>query len=111
MGSLTYISWLSIFVWLPLLILWLTNFKLLWKYKNTIGLCVFCALMFSIPWDFWAIQTKIWIFPPDTNIGLWFGGLPFEEYLFIIFVTALLSSITLILRERTKHWLLEREQE
>jgi lycopene cyclase domain-containing protein len=103
MGSLTYINWLTIFVWLPLAILWMTNFRVMWKYKRTIGFCVFCALVFSVPWDLWAIYTKIWIFPADTNMGLWFAGLPLEEYLFIIFVTILLSTITLILREKTKH--------
>jgi lycopene cyclase domain-containing protein len=97
---MTYIYWLSIFVWFPLIILWAANWKYLWQYKNTFLYCIIWALIFSIPWDIWAVRTKIWIFPEDTNIGAWIGGLPLEEYLFMIFVTMLISTITLLLRRR-----------
>lgn len=99
----TYIKWLLIFVWLPTLILWSTNFNLLKRYKKTLWFCVFCALAFSVPWDFWAIKTKIWVFPQDTNLGIWFGGLPLEEYLFIIFVTLEISTLTLVLKHKFKN--------
>jgi len=49
---------------------------------------------------FWAIQTKIWIFHPDTNVGVWIGGLPLEEYFFIVFVTILISTVTLLFKHR-----------
>jgi len=61
--------------------------------------CVSWALVFSVPWDLWAIRTNIWMFPGTTNVGLWFG-LPLEEYFFIMFVTLLLSSITIVLKVR-----------
>lgn len=107
---MAYLKWLTIFVWLPLFVLWATHFRILWKFKRTISFCVFWALVFSIPWDLWAIHTQIWIFPSDTNVGIWIGGIPLEEYFFIVFVTMLISTITLILRERAHHLLVEEER-
>lgn len=95
---MNYLLWLTFFVWIPQLILIATNAKILWKYKGTLTLCIFWAMIFSVPWDWWATRTKIWLFPSDANIGVWFGGLPLEEYLFIVFVTLLISSITVICR-------------
>ena len=97
---MAYIYWLSIFVWLPLLILWVVNWKYLSRYKKTFLYCIEWALLFSIPWDIWAVKVQIWLFPQDTNIGLWIGGLPLEEYFFIIFVTMLISTIVLLLRRK-----------
>ncbi len=99
---MAYIYWLSIFVWLPLLILWAINWKYLARYKKTFLYCIGWALLFSIPWDIWAVQKQIWIFPHNTNIGVWIGGLPMEEYLFIIFVTMLISTTVLLLKKRIK---------
>ncbi len=106
----TYIGWLALFVWLPLLTLWVLYFQTLRRYKRTMIFCVFWALVFSVPWDWWAIRTRIWIFPPDTNVGIWVGGIPLEEYLFIIFVTALISTITLVLRDRARKLLIDEEE-
>jgi len=99
---MAYILWLSIFVWLPLIILWALNWNYLSQYKKTFLYCAGWALLFSIPWDIWAIQTRIWIFPPETNIGIWIGGLPMEEYFYIIFVTVLISTITLLIKKRVE---------
>ena len=98
-----YIKWLLIFVWLPTLILWITNFHFLKRYKRTLLFCIFWALVFSVPWDYWAIRTKIWVFPKDTNLGFLVSGLPFEEYLFIIFVTFEISTLTLVLKHNFKN--------
>lgn len=97
-----YLIWLSIFVWVPTLLLWVTNFDILRRYKRTLLFCTFFALLFSIPWDYWATKSKIWIFPQETNLGIWLGGLPLEEYLFIIFVTLEVSTITLIVKNKAK---------
>ena len=96
---MVYIYWLTIFVWLPLIILWALNWKYLSQYKKTFLYCVIWALIFSIPWDIWAIRTDIWRFPADTNIGVLIGGLPLEEYFFMIFVTMLVSTVVLLLRK------------
>ena len=101
---MTYLLWFTIFVWLPLFVFWIFNFELLRRFKKTLIFCVFWALVFSVPWDIWAVRTKIWVFPPENNLGILIGGLPLEEYLFIIFVTLWVSTITLILREKFRCW-------
>lgn len=96
---MTYIYWLTIFVWLPIIVLWAINWKYLSQYKKTFLYCIIWALIFSIPWDIWAVRVDIWHFPADTNIGILIGGLPVEEYFFMIFVTMLVSTITLLLKK------------
>ena len=96
---MTYLYWLALFVVLPLLALWIWEWSYLIRYKLTLLYCVLLALIFSIPWDIWAVETQIWLFPADTNIGVWIAGLPLEQYLFMVLVTLLLSTITLILKK------------
>ncbi len=102
-----YIYWLLIFVWLPLVILWLFNWKYLLQYKKIFLYCTIWALIFSVPWDIWATQSQIWKFPAGSHIGLTIGSLPIEEYLFIIFVTIFISTLVLVLR---KHFMLRGEK-
>ena len=95
---LSYLKWLTIFVWIPTLVLWVWNFRVLKRYKKTLLICVGCALLFSIPWDLWAIGTHIWIFPPENIVGIWLFGIPLEEYLFITTVTVEICTLTLVLK-------------
>lgn len=99
-GKFSYLLWLTIFVWFPTLVLWATNFDILRRYKKTLSFCIFWALVFSLPWDIIAVKSRIWSFPTETNIGLSIGGLPLEEYFYIIFVTFFVSSLTLVLKNR-----------
>src|SRR3972149_11459596 len=85
----SYLIWLSIFVWFPTLLLWIFNFKLLWKYKITLLHIIFFSLIITVPWDLLAVKTHIWIFPKGTNLGIFVGELPLEEYFFFIFVPLL----------------------
>lgn len=97
-----YLIWLTIFVWVPIVGLWAYKPKVMWRYRKTLALCIFWALVFSIPWDVWAVRVNVWMFPADTNLGIILGSLPLEEYFFIIFVTLLVASFTLLLKERFK---------
>lgn len=63
---------------------------------------MFFALVFSVPWDLLAVNTKIWSFPRETNLGIYIGILPLEEYLFIIFITLLVSCLTIIAKYKLK---------
>ncbi len=95
----TYLAWLLVFAWLPEFLLVLFFGRILWQYRKTLAFCIAGSVVVSIPWDWWAISTGTWLFPPRSIIGVWFGGSPLEEYLFIVFVTLLISSITLVLRK------------
>ena len=103
-ASSTYLQWLAVFLGLPLAVLWATHFRLLWSQRQAIGACVFWAVLFSVPWDWWAIRMGIWSFPSDTHLGFWRAGLPLEEYLFIVIATMFASSLTLVLGARRGRW-------
>ncbi len=95
-----YPLWLCIFVFLPLLIIWLFEFKKLRKYGKVILLAEIGSFVFATPWDMIAVKDKIWYFTEPHILGIWLFGLPIEEYLFIIFVALLFVSITLLIWER-----------
>jgi lycopene cyclase domain-containing protein len=96
---LAYIRWLAAFVWLPLAALWITHPRLMLEHKKTLASSAFLALVFSVPWDVWAIGSGIWSFPKDNLLGVYILNVPIEEYLFIVFLTLLVSTVTLVLRK------------
>ncbi len=96
---MTYIFWLSLFVWTPTLLLWVCNFRYLSKFPRTIAFCVVGSLIFSVPWDIVAVRSNIWHFFDGHILDVWVVGLPIEEYLFIVSVAAYISTITLLLRK------------
>lgn len=93
---LSYITWILVFVAIPLVILWILNFDYFKKYLKIFILTSGGALLFSVPWDFIAIKEQIWMFEKPYIFGIWFLGLPIEEWLFIVLVTALFTSVTLL---------------
>ncbi len=95
-----YPLWLLISVISPLVLLWIFRFNLLIKYKEALILAPIGSLIFSVLWDYIAIKEKIWYFTESHIFGIWFLGLPVEEWIFIIFVTLLFSSITVLLWEK-----------
>ncbi len=99
---MAYLIWLSIFIWFPILLLWIFNFKLLWKYRITLLHVMLFALIFFIPWDLLAINTHIWSFPKGTNLGILIGKIPLEEYLFTVFGALFAGCLTIIAKYRWK---------
>lgn len=95
---MSYIVWLLVFIWIPTLLLWIFRFKLLWKYRKSLFWAMLFALVFSIPWDIFAVHNRIWYFPAGGNLGVWIFGLPVEEYLFMATVTLLVGSITILIK-------------
>lgn len=97
-----YLIWLLVFVMTPTFLIWFFNFNLLWRYKATLIHAIFFALVFSVPWDIYAVKSGIWHFPKEGNAGIQIGILPLEEYLFIILATLLIASITITIKYRLK---------
>jgi lycopene cyclase domain-containing protein len=95
--------WLSIFVFLPILGLFVFFGRRLLKYWRVIGLSIIGALIFSVPWDIISVKEHIWYFEEPYIVGWWYAGLPLEEYLFIIFVTALFAMVSVLAWERYGH--------
>ena len=74
--------------------MWLTHFNLLMKSKRIFIRVLIGCLIFGGLWDHIAIKDGVWFF---TNIvGLWFLGLPVEEWVFIMMIGLSVSSLTLI---------------
>ena len=42
-----------------------------------------------VPIDIYLVKKQVWIFNPDYLIGIWFFGMPLEEYLFYFTVNPL----------------------
>jgi|SRR3989344_3751690 len=98
MDHFNYLIWLSQFVFLPIAVLAVFFRNQLKPHWKVYGFTAVLALIFSIPWDYLAIRKwHIWAFPEENLLGWYLFGIPFEEYLFIVFVTWLVSTITLIL--------------
>ena len=51
-------------------------------------------------WDGISIQASVWYYDPANIAGLWFGGMPLEEWLWIVGVTLMFGSLTIVLMER-----------
>lgn len=94
---LSYPLWLILFVLLPITILWTKNWESLRPYIRICVVAIFGALLVSLPWDYVSIQERIWYFEQPHIIGLWFLGLPIEEWLFIVLTTLLFTTTTLLL--------------
>lgn len=94
---LSYLWWLLLFCALPLTALWILYFDILRRSVRILVLAIIGALLVSVPWDVISIQERIWFFETPHILGVWLLGLPIEEWLFIIIVTALFASITLVL--------------
>lgn len=54
------------------------------------------VVLFTFPWDAWAVRRKVWEFPPDR---VWFrvGVLPIEEVAFFVLQTMIVGALTSLL--------------
>jgi lycopene cyclase domain-containing protein len=93
---LSYWVWLAILVFVPMLGMLAWKGKELLKCKKTIILCGIGSLIFAVPWDHFAIKNGLWSFPTNEITGIWFLGLPLEEWCFIFFIGMELGMAALI---------------
>lgn len=99
---MTYLTFHLLFN-LPVLILllMLTRRTLTTHHWKWIGLVVAIVVLFTYPWDSYAVERGIWSFPND-RVLYWVGYLPIEEILFFLFeaVNVSLFVVYLIARHR-----------
>lgn len=100
-GHLTYIYWLILFIGLPLLTLTIWQWRAFWHRRRAIGLALLGAAVGGWAWDALAVQLGAWYYQESNIIGIWIGGLPLEEWLWIAGVTLLFGAVTVVLMERT----------
>ena len=85
-----------IFVFIPIIIMLVWKKDLFLRFKKTIVLCGIGSLVFAVPWDHFAIKDGLWWFPEDEILGIWFLGLPLEEWCFIFFIGMEIAMMALI---------------
>ena len=51
-------------------------------------------------WDGIAIQAGVWYYDPANIAGMWLLDMPLEEWLWIVGVTLVFGSLTIVLMER-----------
>jgi lycopene cyclase domain-containing protein len=97
MRNYSYLIWLTVFLVLPVIAIWIKFYKTLAKYIVAI-LIIIALEQIGLIWDFWGVREGIWRFPLGRNLGYYFAGLPLEEYLAFMFFACFVSSLTIILR-------------
>lgn len=94
-----YLVWLILFLFLPSIIVWLVWGSYLKQYKKLfIGIT-----MVSLVWGFCfdlAENAFFHIWNYSNTVGVWFLGLPIEEYVLLLFLPQMLISILLVLRKK-----------
>ena len=88
-----YITWLIIYLWIPIGILWILRPRLIWQHRKTLALSVVYAFIFTLPWDVFATWKTIWSFPQTSVLGIYILNLPLEEYFFISFSVLMIATI------------------
>lgn len=95
-GQATYLTWLAVFIGLPLLAIWLRWPAPIWAQRRALGWTLLGALAGGWLWDGIAIQAEVWYYDQAHIAGTWLLGMPLEEWLWIAGVTLLFGSLTVV---------------
>lgn len=99
-GSWTYLVWLGLFIGLPLAVLWARWRQALWRQRRALGWTLLGALVGGWLWDGVAIQARVWRYNPAYIAGVWWLGMPLEEWLWVAGVALMFGSLTVVLMAR-----------
>ncbi len=99
---MTYLSWLALFLGLPLAALWLVRGDRLRQHGRALAWTVLGALVLGGLWDGLAVRVHIWYYAPARISGVWLAGLPLEEWLWIVGTTLLFGSLAILIKERAR---------
>jgi lycopene cyclase domain-containing protein len=65
-----------------------------------IALLAAIAVIYTTPWDNYLVATRVWWYDPALVMGITFGWVPLEEYLFFVLQTVLTGLWLLFLSRR-----------
>src|SRR4051812_45502599 len=93
---MSYWQFLALFLVIPfsVLLVWCWRWLNL-RFASYLGSLVVIALIFTIPFDNYAISQGIWGFNPQRFSGITFFKIPLEEYFFYLLWIAGASLLTL----------------
>ncbi|MEO5930622.1 MAG: lycopene cyclase domain-containing protein, partial [Candidatus Kapaibacterium sp.] len=77
-----------------LLLLWLGRKRLTRVHVRWIAAVCGIVLLFTFPWDSWAVGRRIWEFD-NSRILFRIGNLPVEEILFFVLETIVVGLVTI----------------
>lgn len=98
-GRYTYLLWLFLFIGLPLIAL--LRWRIwLWQQRRALAWTLLGSLVGGWLWDAAAVRLALWYYEPGRIAGIWWLGLPLEEWLWIVGVTLLFGGLTVVLKER-----------
>jgi lycopene cyclase domain-containing protein len=109
---MTYLSFLAVFVVLPLLAVAALNLRDLRRRHVALSspairpaliallIHVALALAYTTPWDNFLVATGVWWYDPARVLGLTLGWVPLEEYLFFILQPLLAGLVLFALARR-----------
>lgn len=82
---MTYAQFLLVVLVVPIIVLLLAIRRRLNPRSVTIlgGISV-VALLYTTPWDNYLVANQVWWYDPDLVLGITFGWVPLEEYLFFL---------------------------
>ncbi len=82
---MTYAQFLMIFLAFPIVLLVLATRRHLTRSRwGMLFLMSFIALVYTTPWDNYLVASGVWWYDADLVLGIVFGWVPLEEYLFFI---------------------------
>lgn len=91
-----YLQWVLWSLWLPTIIVWLFFHDHLRKYPKTLIKVTIGSLIFGVAWDYVAVWTNIWSYPPGCCVDRTVARLPVEEFIWIASAAVLISSLTIV---------------
>ncbi len=98
-NSFPYFTWHLIFVIIPLTILWLRFWPIVREYKvfllKITSLSVFWGFIFC---QVGSVYLDIWFY--KRTLGVYFLGLPLEEYMFLLLVPQFLSLLFIMITKK-----------
>lgn len=101
-GPSTYLIWLACFIGVPLLALIIWRGGAIWQQRRAFFWMCVGSLVGGWIWDALAVLWGLWFYDPNHLIGWWWGGLPLEEWLWIVGVALMFGGLTVALVERSK---------
>ena len=99
-----YLAFLLLFFVLPLVpLLWFSR-RALVRYPRTLAWSLAFVVAVGGPWDWLSWRTGVWRYDSGATLGLWFHGLPVEEFAgFYLLGTLLIAAVTLLLLRGRAH--------
>lgn len=97
-----YPIWLALCVALPLALVWLRYGGILARHGWALGWTTLGALVLGWLWNATAVRSGVWYYTQPETLGLWWLGLPLEEWFWMGGVSLLFACVTIVFKEQAR---------